>query len=367
MKSVWSLIKRFLRLPKKFLIIGLIILIGLGGFLFQRMKSQTPPQTVTVQKQTLKQLVSASGTLSGSNIANLHFQSGGRLATINVKVGDKVSQGDTIATLDAQALAINLREAQNSLADKKATLEKIYDDIHLFQYGNGGFGNVGTANETEAQKATRTSAEQAANNAQESVNAAYRAFQDSVILSPLDGVVTAQTPVPGQNVTAADTIAQVIDFNKVVFNADVDEADISKISIGQRVEVTLDAYGDRIFKGTVTDILPQTKTASNGGTVVTVKITMDDQSIRQISGLNGSVNILIKQIDNVLSVPQDAVTSDNLVVIKENNSYVAKKVTTGFQSDTDVEITSGLKEGDLVLQNPTDYLKNHPNLKNHVQ
>src|SRR5581483_5897049 len=181
--------------------------------------------------------------------------------------------------LDVQQLNINLQQAQNNLASAQASVDKILDDIHLFQYGNGGFGNVGTANETETQRQARIAAQETRDSAVDSVKAAQRAFQDAVLYAPISGVVSQANPVPGQNITVADTIVQIVDDSQIIFAADVDESDIANISLNQPVQVSLNAYPDQTFNGFVSDITPVTKTTSSGATVVTVKVDLQNPAV----------------------------------------------------------------------------------------
>ncbi len=341
------------KVPKKFLFLGACLLLVVVYFIFFRPKPATIELT-TVKKENLQQIVSASGVITGNNVADLTFQSGGLLSFVNVKVGDQVTQGEVIAELDSRQLALNLQQAENTLKDDQAAVDKVLDDIHLYQYGNGGFSNIGSANETQTQRADRISAQTTRDSASNAVQADQIALGNTVLTSPINGIITAQAPLAGQTVTATDTIAEVTDFSQIVFAADVDESDISKVSLGDQAEVTIDAYGDKIFKGTVTEINPTTKTASNGGTVVTVKIALNDQSIKKISGLNGSANIITESKNNVLAIPQDALGDNSAVILKTANGFEKKIVNTGFQSDTDIEVTSGLKEGEQIVLNPND-------------
>ncbi len=355
---ILKFIRNLFKIRKRYLI-AFILLVIISLFIFQRTRAQKPLELATVQKQTLRQVVSSSGSITGTNTANLKFLSSGKLSFVNVKVGDQVIKDQEIAGLDTQQLSINLQQSQNTLKSSQATVEKVLDDIHLYQYGNGGFGNVGTPSETETQRQSRVAAETARDNAVDSVKLAQRAFQDATISSPIDGIITSQNPLPGQVVSPADTIAQVVDLTEIIFAADVDEADISKVGVGQRAEITLDAYGDRIFKGFVEEVVPQTKTASNGGTVVTVKIKLNAQDIKQIAGLNGQAIIIQNERSNILTIPLDAFGSESQVVVKTPLGLQIRKIKTDFTSDTDIEVTEGLQEGDQVLLNPNDYLKTH--------
>lgn len=329
---------------KKIIILIVLLLIGIGGFLLFGNKKKPVLQFATVQKQDIRSSVSSSGNLTGKNTANLHFKSSGKLAYINVKEGDPIKPGMVIAGLDTQDLNIQLQQAQNTLRDKQAIATKAEDDVKDH-----------SADESFAQKVTRTTAQAARDSAFDSVKAAQRAFQDAVIVSPnFFGVVTkTSVQVPGQIVTSADLIAQIVDMSAFYFDTDVDEADISKVAIGAQVEVTLDAYPGQTFTGKVDQVFPQTKTTSSGATVVTVRIILDNPKIVFVNGLSGQSSIIYQAQFNALTLPQEALRDDNTVVVEPSKGVLEeKKVETGISSDIDVEIKSGLSEGEKVLLNP---------------
>ena len=326
---------------KKTVFLAVLIVVTVLGFNFFGQKKQAPLQFTSVKKQDIRSTVSSSGTLTGKSSANLKFKSSGKLAYINVKAGDKVSAGQTIAGLDTQDLAITLQQAYNTLRDKEAAKQKAEDDVKGHD-----------SDESFAQKVTRTTAEVAKDNAFDNVKATQRAITDAVIVSPIDGIVTQAIPVAGQTVGGSDVIAQVVNTSSIYFDTDVDEADISKLSVGQPNEITLDAYGDQIFKGSVDQILPQTKTTSSGATVVTVRIKLDSAKLNFVNGLTGQASIIISEEKNVLTIPQEALREDDSVIIQTTDGTRPKKVTPGIKSDTDVEIKTGLQEDDKVLLNP---------------
>lgn len=346
MKALNALFKKIKNLPRKYKIVGLIAIVALGFFMFSGNKKPALLQFASVKKQDIRQEIAGAGTLTGKNSASLHFKNSGRLAYIKVSAGDKVIKGQVIAGLDTQDLTIALRQAQNTLRDKRAIVDKIKDD------------NKDVTSETYVQRQTRTTAEVAQDNAYDSVLAAQRVFQDTVIISPIAGVVTKADFLPGQNVSVTDIITQVVDFSAIVFFAEVDEADIAKVAIGQQAKITLNAYGDLVFQGKVSEILQETKTTSNGATVIIVKILLDDQSVKNIAGLNGQVNIVTQEKDNVLSIPLDALQNDNTVFVKTSQGLKRQKVEVGFKSDTEAEIIRGLKEGDQIVTNPLSVAKN---------
>lgn len=337
---------RLLKLPKKILskklvLITIPVLIVL--YLLWPKGSKVLVEYTEVKKGDVAEAVSASGVLNGKNTATLKFKSGGKLAYKNVSEGDSVNSGQVIAGLDTQDLNISLQEAENNYRATQATAEKAEDDVKDH-----------ASDETFAQKQTRTQAQAARDSAFDAVKAAKRAFQDAVIVSPISGVVTQTKPLAGQFVSATDTIAEVVDWSEVYFDTDVDEADISRVSLDQPVKVTLNSYPDKVFEGNVKEIGSSTKTTSSGSTVVTVRIDLHNPSIHLVSGLNGQAEIISKQVNNVLVIPQEALKDDNHVIAKTSQGPRLVEVKTGLKSDTDVEIISGLHEGEQVVINPTD-------------
>lgn len=325
---------------KKIIVLIVLLIIAFSGFNNFFKPKESILQFATVQKQDIKSIVSSSGSLTGKNVADLKFKSSGKLSYVNVKVGDLVYAGEVIAGLDTQQLSIELQQAQNTLKDKQALVDKALDDVKDH-----------SADESFTQRVTRTTAQVARDNAIDNVKEAQRAFQDTVIISPIAGLVTKVPYIPGQ-IIGSDTIAQVVDFSQTFFDTDIDEADIGKIALGQKAEVSLDAYSDKVFEGVVDRIIPQTETTSSGVTVVKVRIKLTDTDIARINGLSGQAEILLSEAKNALIIPVEALGNENTVTVQNEKGQQKVKVTPGIQSDTDVEIKEGLQEGDRVLLNP---------------
>lgn len=346
-----------MKLPKRFIVIGLVVLLVITvGFITFPKGSQKPGEFITVKRENLKSIISASGVLTGKSVLDLKFKSSGKITSLNIKSGDKVFQDQVLASLDNRDQAIALQQAQNTLRDKQAAVDKVLDDIHLFQYGNGGFANVGTVNETMTQRQLRTTAEVARDNAFDSIKSTQKALEDTIIFAPVAGVITQANFGMGQTVGASDVIVKMVDNQQIYFDADIDEADVSKVSLGQTAEITMDAYPGKVFPGRVAEIQLFTKTTSSGATVVTVRIVLDSE-ISFINGLTGQAAIIRSEAKNAITIPQEALREDNTVVVQTAQGLTPKKVTPGIKSDTDVEIREGLNEGEKVVLNPPAKLK----------
>ncbi len=343
MKRIKDLFAKIWALPRNYKIIGVILILVVLFLVFRGRGKTTPLQFASVTRNNIQSEVSASGILSGKNVSTLHFNQAGKLNYLGVANGDIVRQGETIATLDGTAFNSALQQALNNRRNTQANVDYIHDQVK---------GNEG--DETFAQKATRTAAEVANDNAYDTVLAAQKTLKDTVIYSPLSGVVVAQDNISaGQNVTPNDLVAQVVDFSQKRFEATVDESDIGNIKVGQDAIVTLNAYGDTQFKGRVVEINSETKTDSSGSITVTVRIQVDDARIQTIYGLNGQANVITHAKQNVLTLPQDALIDDTHVYVKLPNGKTEKRtIETGIKSDTDAEVVSGLTEGEQVVTNP---------------
>ncbi|OGE32081.1 hypothetical protein A2631_03105 [Candidatus Daviesbacteria bacterium RIFCSPHIGHO2_01_FULL_44_29] len=343
MKHLKSL-KRFIN---KFTIIGLIVLLVGGFFLFGRPKKQDPLTFASVQRQTIKSTISASGILTGKASANLKFKSGGKMSYLAVKVGDNVKAGQLIASLDTRDLSIALQQAENDYRSKQAAAQKVEDDVKDH-----------SKDETFTQQQTRTAAQAARDSAFDEVKAARLAFQNATIFAPVDGLITQADFFPGQVVSASDIIVKVVDFSETIFEADVDESDIGNIKVGQKADITLNTYGEKVFQGEVGQIIPQTKTISSGATVVTVRITIKDSSIALIANLNGQANIITAQESSVLVIPQEALKNEDTALVKDGDSIRSVQIKVGIRSDTEVEVVSGLTENQTVVTNPSVFKGN---------
>ena len=343
MKALNALFKKIKKLPRKYKIVGLIVIIVLGFFIFTGNKKPLLLQFASVKKQNIQEEITGSGALTGKNSISLHFKTIGKLAYINVDVSDEVFQGQVIAGLDTEDLNINLREAENTLRDKRAVVDKIHDDLK----------DVG-ASETYSQRQTRTTAEVAQDNAYEGLLAAQKALRDSVIYSLIPGIVTQVPVIIGQTVSSSDTITQVVDTSEIYFDTDIDEADIGKIKLELPAKITLDSYPDTSYEGSVAQIFPQTKTTSSGATVITIRIKLASAPENFVNGLSGEASIIIKSAKNALTVPLEVLRDDNTIFVQTETGLRPIKVTIGISSDTDVEIIKGLREKERVLLNPPD-------------
>lgn len=366
-------------------LVVVVVVLAFVAFKILGQKQNTPQyETAQAQSGTLIKSVTSSGTISAGNAFSITTQASGVVTNVYVKNGDRVTQGQKIAdispdqtaqTKQAQAYAsfvsasTGLQNAQNNLRSDQAALEKTLDDIHLFQYGNGGFANVGSANETETQKADRTSSQVAVDNATNSVNSAQASFTSAslalqqtspTITAPISGTITNLTLTPGLAITppSSTTATSSVSLGDVSLSqsqtqaeVDLSEIDVVKIKTGDKVTMTLDAFPNQTFTGRVVSIDTNGTVSSNVTTYPTT-IAFDSAPSDVYPNMAVTGEIITKVDTNVITVPSSAVqTANGQTSVRElkNGQMVNVPATVGDSNDTETEITSGVNPGDTVV------------------
>ena len=190
---------------------------------------------------------------------------------------------------------------------------------------------------------------------QAKVAQAQASVNDDSIISPIDGIITKADPNVGEFVAAGQSGFSVQSSGGFKIEAHVPEADIAKVALKNKANVTLDAYGQYvIFPATVMDIDPA-ETVLEGVPTYKVTLQFDSPDARIRSGMTANTDILTHESDNVLTVPTRAVVDDNgkktvRVVDANGKTYSSVSVIVGLKgSDGTTEIVSGISSGDMVV------------------
>ncbi len=188
-------------------------------------------------------------------------------------------------------------------------------------------------------------------------------LEDTLLKAPFPGMVSKiyverGEIVAGEAVSASKAILRLIDTSRLFAEVAADEVDIAQLKVGQKAEVTIDAYPEEIFSGEVVYIAPET-TASQGLVVVEVKIELEKADPRLKPGFTASADIIVEEAKNVLLLPVEAVSETergNFVMVSKDHSPASRKVTLGISDGTNVEIKAGLEEGETVFSSGLEKL-----------
>ncbi len=171
--------------------------------------------------------------------------------------------------------------------------------------------------------------------------------------SPIDGIVTRQDTKLGETLNAGQIVASVMSIGRYEMEAFVPEADIAKVKVGNKANVTLDAYGsDNFFPAEVYQIDPA-ETVIEGVATYRVRLRFIQEDIRIKSGMTANIDLITKEVSQVIAIPARVVVSfagEKTVKVLVDNKPIERKVILGVKgSDGMVEVLSGLKVGESVI------------------
>lgn len=328
------------------LIIGIIIVISFG-FLIYRWRStravKVNYQTATVERGTLVVSVSASGQISAANSASVTTTAGGVVKKVYVKNNASVYSGQAIGEIDLDQDSKQKYSA--ALASYQSTKNALYSlQVTLFST-NRAFINDAVARGLTVddptyiqQHATWLAAEAAYKNNQNSLNSASVTLRQAspIIYAPIAGEVTGLSLQNGSVITGTQKIASIKTDALPMITLNLTEIDVPKIKVGNKATIILDAFADKTFTGQVVSI-DTVGNVSSGVTVYPAVIKFDTANVDILPNMSAQANIITQTKTDVLLVPSSAV------------SHLPQGVVTGLASDTQVEIISGLTEGETIV------------------
>lgn len=410
---------------KKLLIaIVLIMLAALLGYksygslskkkTLQNRNQTTNVKTIKVSLGSISSEVEYSSKLVPNQEISIAPKSAGKVAAVNVKVGDKVTQGQVLFTLDSSELQAQLAQQEANLNQQNANLQKTQDSSlaqqvvqanQTFQSAQLTYNDAKSYYEKE-QKLYDTGAiakqdlDNAAlkyNNAQvalsaaqdnlnliqqkvgpESVSVAQAQVQsaqaavdlaktqigNSTISSPVTGIVSAVNVHVGEMSSSGTTAITVIDPNILFAQVNLPSNLVSKIQVGQSVTVKIDDSSEKTLTGTIDNITPE---ADSKTQAYLVKVKIDNSKCDFKPGMFSKVEIPSDTKNNIITVPNEAIEYESGVgyVYTVVNGKVKKNlVSTGIINSKNTEITSSsIKAGDDVITEGQIFLKDGQKVK----
>ena len=263
-------------------------------------------RTHVVGEYTVENTVTATGTIQPVETVEVGTQVSGKVEKIYVDFNDVVKKGDLLAELDKQTLNQSVSRAKASLTSAESQLN--YSRLNYERTKQLYEANAATLAAYQDAQNSYTQAQMSKKNAQASYDQALVDLAYAEIYSPIDGIVLDRAVEVGQTVAASFSTPTLFtlanDLTKMQVEADVDEADIGQVKVGQRVTFTVDAYMEDSFEGTVSQIRMKPTTTSN---VVTYTVIIDapnpDQKL--FPGMTASVTIVTEE-QTGLAVPAEA-------------------------------------------------------------
>ncbi|WP_352400178.1 efflux RND transporter periplasmic adaptor subunit [Anaerotignum sp.] len=365
------------------IVIAIGVKVVLGG---NKVPEGTMVSTSFVEKQDVEEVLKLKAVLEGTESTEVVSKRHYEVKQLLVKEGDKVKKGQLLAMLDSSDITeqisiskgeLTLLEMQQKevLEDRQVEYKKAkkeYDDLK-------GLFEIGASSQSELDEAKRKldnipvkdgvailseSERQTMDNAKRKVSVEAKTLEDCEIRSMIDGTVTRVNTKVGRfaDDTENDKPMFVIEnIDKLQMKVLVNETDISKVQVGQKVDITADILSGEIVEGIVSRISPtgESKDSNSNDRIIPVYIEVLGTNDKLIAGITAKATIYIAKAEQAISVPYEAVSeledgSTVVYTVKEDNTVHIVPVTVGLETDLLIEIKEGeLTEGQQIILNPS--------------
>ncbi len=385
MKNFLSRIISFVTIHPKIAIIFALVLVFVAWRVFFPSQKQPTYETTQVEKGTLVSSLAESGQVLSANRTSTTTQASGVIIEIDVQNGQTVIAGQKIAVISLDQVGLQRQsQAWSSYLTAKNTLDGANANLHSLQskmfVANQTFvKDKGTINPVTddpkyieenadwlAAEAAYKNQQNVINQAQASVTSNWYAYQaySPVITAPVDGIITDLVITEGMQIgsgtistttTSSSTPSQFIATIKTkgapIITVNLSETDVVKISAGQKATVTFDALSNKTFTGRILGI-NTSGVVQSGVTTYPANIILDLSDDVIFPNMSANATIITKVKHDVLLVSTQAVQTVNgrsTVRILKNGNVTSVPVEIGDASDTQIEILSGINEGDTVI------------------
>jgi membrane fusion protein (multidrug efflux system) len=335
---------------------------GFGGFGGPRLPMSV--ELDSVKRADMSEQLTVVGNLIGEATVEAVPKVAGRLESVSVRLGDRVSRGQMLAKIEDRELQEQVRQAQASFEVSAATIRQREADLRFAQTNLDRSRNLyerqlipkQTFDDAEARYQAATAQLDLAKaqhaQAQARLDELRINLANTVITSPVNGFIGKRTLDPGAWVTPNSELLSVVDISLVRLVANIVEKDLRRISAGQRASVEVDAFPDEKFGGRIARVSPVLDPATR---TAQIEVEIDNPQFRLKPGMYARVIFTVEHHANTLVVPANALVDvqGQRGVFRPDGPAkdVAKfhPIEVGLMSDQLVEVASGLTEGDRVV------------------
>ncbi|MDC7994637.1 efflux RND transporter periplasmic adaptor subunit [Altibacter sp. HG106] len=388
-------------------VIGLIIffIIGKKAGWFGADPNTKEVQITKIEPMDIVEMVAATGKIQPEVEVALSSEVSGEIIELPVVEGQQVEKGDLLVKINPDLIQSALNQSQAGLQNVRAQLAqaeaslqnaKLNYDRNKTLFDKGVISKAEwdqSVSDYEIAKANQQSAYYNVQSAAASVKQSRDNLSRTSIYAPMSGTISKLAVELGERVVgtaqmAGTEIVRVANLNNMEVEVDVNENDIVKVAIGDSTIVEVDAYLKREFKGIVTEIANSAEDALSADQVTNfkVKVRIVPASYADLTegkpesyspfrpGMTATVDVITNKKQNIIGVPISAIVikSDTTeqkgfsvqetttaseekfecVFVKDGDKAKLRVVTTGIQDDSNIEITSGLSEEDVVITGP---------------
>jgi HlyD family secretion protein len=359
-----------LRARRSWLVIAVLLIAAAAGAVWWETRPAPPIRYVTapVTRGTVARTVTSTGTVNPENTIIVGTYVSGVIQELYCDYNTQVKAGQICAKIDPRPYQATLDQYSGQLLRDQAILDK--DRVNLTRYQKLATENSIARQQAEDQQQIVHQDEGTVKIDQALVDGAKFNLGYTDIVSPVDGTVVSRNVSQGQTVAASFQTPTLFliatDLTKMQVDTNVSESDIGGIKTGDTATFVVDAYPQRTFKGTVTQVRQSPQTVQNVVTFDSV-ISVANADLALMPGMTASTRIIVNQRDDVIRVPNQALrfvptgvarppsapanaSGGAYVWVLRDGQPVSLAVTPGIDDDNFTEIVSGdIKAGDQVI------------------
>lgn len=294
-----------------------------------------PVSVQEVSRGALSENVVVTGTLEASQVLDLVSETQGKIVHVYHKEGDYVSAGSVIVKVDAEVISANVLTAEANYTQNQKDVER-YTRL---------------AQENAIAKRDLEQANIGLKKSKADLINAKKALSNTAIKAPISGFINSDNNLTvGKYLSSGTTICQIVNNNVLKLNVKVSDDEVYKIKKGQLVDVHLTVFPDKEFSGHITSIAEKADEAMKFNVEITLK---NDKEAHLKSGLYAEVELPIKS-ENKIIIDKRAIVGSMkspVVYVVEKGKAEKRDLIIGQSNDTQVEVLSGLSEGENIIVN----------------
>lgn len=336
---------------KNKIITGIVLVAVLAGIVFvlqnnkaqneadTQIAAQTNPSVAVrvapVKKGTINATYTANGNFVAEQEVTIAAETSGRVVKLLVDEGSVVKAGQTLALVNGDQIEVQLQNAQTAYATAQANAARFES-----AFTTGGV----TQQQLDQVRLTLE-------NAKAQLKSAQITVSDANVKAPISGIINKKNIETGSFVAPGTPLFELVNVSQLKLRINVDESQVATLKLGDKIKVHASVYPNREFEGKVTFIAPK----ADGSLNFPIEMLIENQADAPLkAGMYGTAYFQAYSGDNTetLTVPREAFVgsvSSNQVFVASNDKATLKTISTGRNFGNEVEVISGLKEGENVI------------------
>ncbi len=357
-----------LRSLKSVRVLSLVVLVPL----FSACSEPPPPpveniraiRSVMVSEPASGKMRRFSGVVEAADTSNISFEVSGNVRAVNVNVGERVSKGQALASLDDRTFRLNVEAAEAGVASAEVAVNDALQDLQRQQRIAAQDRGAITERSLELAQAGYASARQNLSYSTSRLNLAKRDLERTTLYAPFDGIIAERHIDPFEEINRGQKLFVLFVEGVMEAAISVPESEIDQVFIGLHSEVRFPAIAGQVNKGIVNEISTVAGTAN--AFPVRVAIEADADNVRIRPGITAEVVLMLGGDDGDMSylIPVGALSpggadGSNYVFVYDTESSTVRRTAIEDDGirDSDVVVTSGLKAGDIIAVAGVSFLR----------